>query len=534
MPKPPVDFTHDSACNGQIVNFTADAVITHIDSIVTWSWDFGDGSQPVTNAVTATHTYTAPGTYIATLTVVDHHGCINTVSHGVKVNPLPIPVFSWSTPSCSGNPVLYTDNSTVLPGYTGYVAKWLWDFGDGTTQLVTLPASPNVTHIFAGPGMTHTVRLTVWTSDSCSQYVEHVVVSIPSPVADFTSSAIHCNNQPVQFTDNSQTNGGGSISQWSWNFGDPGSGINNTSLLQNPVHTYLNSGSYQVLLIVTNLTGCVDSINKTVDFNVLPVADFHADTVCLHAITQFTDLSISNAANIITWSWDFGDGSALSQQQNPTHTYATSGLFNVKLSIVNSNGCTKDTTKSVLVNPLPDAAFSFSSPNCMGAVVQYTNLSTTAPGSLGSIVRWVWDFGDGTSTTILAPNNPNVSHTFAGTALSHVVRLTVTTSDGCSSFTEHTVNSIPSPVADFLFPEPFCSASSVQFTDNSQSNGGGSVISWHWDFGDPLSGLSNISTVQNPVHLFTAPAIYNVTLIISNAGGCPDTIQKPILISKQC
>ncbi len=531
LAKPALEFTHDSACNGQVVNFTADPLITHLDSIVSWSWDFGDGSVPVNNPVTATHTYTSPATYITTLTVVDHHGCINSVSHGVKVNPLPIAVFSWSSLTCSGNPVLFTDNSGLPLGYAGYVAKWLWDFGDGTTQLVILPGSPNVIHTFVGPGLSHTVRLTVWTNDSCSQFVEHVVVSIPGPVADYTTSAVHCSNQVLQFTDLTNPNGGGSISQWTWNFDDPGSGINNTSTLQNPQHTYNNAGSYQVSLIVTNLTGCNDTIRKTVDINVAPVADFHADTVCLYNPTQFTDFSTPNATNIITYSWDFGDGSAISNQQNPAHTYATSGIFNVKHTIVNSNGCTQDTTKPVLVNPLPNAAFSFNSQNCLGAAVQFTDLSTTPLGYPGSIIMWLWDFGDGTSTTILTPANPNVVHTFAGTALSHVVRLTVTTSDGCTGFTEHTVSSIPSPVADFGFPATNCTTPSVQFTDLSQTNGGGSILSWHWNFGDPVSGTNNISIIRNPVHFYTSPGIYNVTLIIINVSSCSDTIQKTITIS---
>ncbi len=483
------------------------------------------------NPVTATHTYTAPGTYTTTLTVTDHHGCMNSVSHGVKVNPLPIAQFSWSSPSCSGSPVHYTDNSSVPSGYTGYIAKWLWDFGDGTSQLVMLPASPNVTHTFIGPAMSHTVRLTVWTSDSCSQFIEHVVESTPSPTADFNFPIIRCKDQPVQFTDASNLNGGGALSSWSWNFDDPGSGINNTSNLQNPVHTYQNSGNYNVSLVVTNFSGCSDTIIKVVNINLVPVANFHADTACLNSSTQFTDLSIPNGGVIITYLWDFGDGSAVSHQQNPTHTYAFSGTFNVKLTVVNSNGCQNDTILPVLVNPLPIAAFSYSTPNCLGAVVQYTDLSTTPPGYLGSIVKWVWDFGDGTSVTILAPASPNVSHTFNGTALSHVVRLTVTTSDGCTSSAEHIVNSIPSPIADFGFPTLNCTERSVPFTDLSQTNGGGSIISWHWNFDDPISGLNNISTLQNPVHLFTGQGNYNVTLIIFNASNCSDTVRKTVTIS---
>jgi PKD repeat protein len=529
--KPTVEFTHDSACDDQVVHFAADPVITHYDSIVSWSWDFGDGSSPVTNPVTATHTYTAPGTYVTTLTVVDHHGCINSVSHGIRVNPLPFALFSWSSPTCSGSPVHFTDNSTVPSGYTGFIAKWLWDFGDGNTQLITLPASPNVTHTFVGNGLTHTVRLTVWTSDSCSQFIEHVINSIPGPTADFNTSAIHCTSSPVQFTDASQTNSGGSISQWQWNFDDPLSGINNTSALQNPLHTYLSSGTYHVSLIVTNLTGCTDTVIKTLDINVAPLADFHADTACLNSVTQFMDLSSPNGGTIITRTWDFGDGTALSHLQNPTHTYSLSGVFNVRLTVVNSNGCTKDTIKAVLVNPLPLAAFSYTTPNCLGAVVHYTNLSTTPPGYLGSIVQWVWDFGDGTSATIHAPANPDVSHTFAGTALTHVVRLTVTTSDGCSGYIEHTINSIPSPIANFGFPSLNCNAQAVQFSDLTNTNGGGAIVSWNWNFGDPVSGLNNISNLQNPAHLFSGPGVYNVSLIIANANSCTDTVLKTITIS---
>jgi PKD repeat protein len=531
LPKPPVEFTHDSACNEQIVHFVADAGITHIDSIVTWSWDFGDGSVPSYNPVTAMHTYPAPGTYIATLTLTDHHGCFNSVSHGVRVNPLPVPVFSWSTPTCSGSPVHFTDNSTVPSGYSGYIAKWLWEFGDGTSQLVVLPGSPDVNHTFVGPGMTHTVRLTVWTSDSCSQFVEYVIESVTSPVADFNFSAIHCTDQPVQFTDLTNINGGGGISQWNWNFGDPTSGINNTSSLQNPVHTFNNAGSYPVKLIVTNLNGCVDTIVKIIDVNATPVADFHSDTVCLHVPTQFTNLSSSNVPAILSYSWDFGDGSALSNLQNPTHTYALSGIFNVTLSIVNSNGCSKDTTKAVLVNPLPIVAFSFSSPNCFGAAVQYTDFSTTVPGYLGSIVKWVWEFGDGTLVTILAPANPDVSHTFVGTALSHVVRLTVTTSDGCTDNKEHTVNSIPSPIASFTYAGTSCTAQSVQFTDLSQPNGGGAVFSWFWNFNDPASGTSNTSSAQNPVHFFTGTGLYHVSLIVVTVNNCTDTVVRTIMVN---
>ncbi len=531
FPNPPVAFTHDTACLTFLTHFVADSTIMQLDSIVTWQWNFGDGSPFSTDPVSTSHLYTTAGTYLVTLTVIDHHGCINSISHQVKVNPLPIPQFSWSSPACVGSAIQYTDLSTVPSGYTGYIARWLWDFGDGTTQNIILPTSPNVSHIFLTGSVSHVVTLTVWTSDSCSAFISHTVTSIPKPIANFSASPTSCQGQPVQFTDLSQANGGGSITLWNWNFGDPASGLNNVSTVQNPAHTYSTAGTYTVTLIVQNSTGCLDTSVQSVTVNLLPVANFSADTVCLNNPTQFTDLSIANALTIVTYSWNFGDGSPLSSQQNPAHTYVTYGTFNVTETIVNSNGCTKDTTMQVLVNPLPIPAFSFSTPNCFGAVVNYTDLSSTVPGYLGYIATWVWDFGDGTNVTINYPGNPNVSHTFVGVVLSHTVRLTVTTSSGCTAFVTHVVNSIPAPIANFGFSSTNCLGQTVQFSDLSQTNGGGSLISWAWNFGDPASGVNNLSSAQNPIHTFTDTLTYNVTLIVTNTSGCTDTIVKSIKIN---
>jgi len=531
-PRPPVDFTYDSACLNQPVHFAADPMVTQIDSIAAWLWNFGDGTPPVSDPVSTSHIYPAVGVYTVTLTVTDVHGCTNFVTHTIRVNPLPLAAFTWDAPVCQGAAVQYHDHSSVSAIFSGYIAKWLWDFGDGTTQTVVLPASPDVSHVFVGNSLTHTVRLTVWTNDSCSAYIEHTVTSIPGPTADFDYSTVNCPDLAVQFTDQSQTNGGGNIT-WLWNFGDSGSGTSNISILQNPVHTYAAAGTYAVNLTVTNVNGCFDTITKSITINGKPVADFSADTACLGSPTTFTDLSDPiPPAVIISWSWNFGDGTPPNTQVNPVHTYSNSGLFTVTLTVTNSNGCVNSVAKQVLVNPLPTAAFSFTTQNCIGSPVCFTDLSTTPPGYLGQIVRWVWDFGDGTTQTVLSPANPDVCHTFVGGALANVVRLTVTTSDSCSHFVEHTVNSVPSPIAGFGYSTVNCAGQAVQFNDQSLLNGGGPVISWSWNFGDPVSGAQNTSTIQNPQHTFATSNTYSVTLVITNNAGCTDTIVKDIFINQ--
>jgi PKD repeat protein len=525
---PAPDFAADTACFGTPTQFT-DLTIPNAPSIIVYNWDFGDGTPP-SPLQNPAHTYATYGYFTVTLTVTNSNGCVNSISKQVLVNPLPIAEFSFSTPNCFGAVVNFTNLSSTVPGYLGSIVNWTWDFGDGTTTVVWFPGNPNVSHTFVGPALSHTVRLTVKTSDSCESWVEHIVTSIPSPVANFTYSGTSCADQVVQFTDLSQENGGGSIIFWYWNFDDPGSGSNNTSNAQNPLHVFTAPGTYDVMLIITNTSNCTDTIIQPVNVNLLPVANFTADTACLGNPTNFVDGSTPNAAGMSSWLWDFGDGTPTSGQQNPSHIYANYGYYTVTLTVVNTNGCVHTTSKQVMVRPLPIPEFSYSTPNCVGAVVQFTDLSTTVPGYLGPIQTWLWDFGDGTTTTVTWPANPNVSHTFVGGATSHTVRLTVTTVNGCTAFIEHIVNSIPSPLANFSFPNNNCADQAVQFTDISQPNGGGNIISWLWNFDDPPSGINNTSTAQNPIHYFTAPGTYDVVLIIANTSGCTDTVTYPVTV----
>jgi len=530
LPHPAVDFTHDTACINDLVTFMSDTALMDIGAVATWSWDFGDGTPVVTDPITTQHLYINPGVYTVVLTITDTSGCMNTVSHTLEVHPLPVPNFTWDAPNCQFTAVQFTDLSYIPSGFTGYISKWEWDFGDGNVQTILLPTSPNIQHTFTGPGTFFNVRLTVWSNDSCTAFIEKVVNLVPAPLANFSYSAVNCAGQTVDFTDLSQTNGGGNIVFWSWEFGDPGSGINNFSNLQNPSHTYAAGGTYPVRLIVTNVNNCVDTFDLNIIIGALPVARFLADTVCLGTPTQFTDSSLANAASIILYDWDFGDGTPHSSQANPSHTYANYGVYSVTLTVTNSNGCIHDTTLQVLVNPLPMAQFTYSAPNCQGAQVDFTDLSTTVPGYLGQIVEWYWDFGDGNNQTVLFPASPNVSHTF-GPGLSFTVTLTVTTSDSCEHSISHVINLIPAPVANFDYPPTNCENQLVQFNDLSQQNGGGNLTSWSWNFGDPASGINNVSSAQNPQHAFTTTGAFTVTLIVMNGSNCSDTIFKIVYIS---
>ena len=245
---PDVDFTtdSDSAC----VNATVDFYGLSTDAI-SWLWDFGDGGTSVLQD--PSHVYQSADLYTVTLTVVNLNNCSNSATHQVYVNPLPLAGFVFSTPACTGFPVDFTDLSSPV---SGYIEQWHWYFGDGSDTIVYSPDNPNVSHVYSAAG-SYSVSLTVTNSFTCIDSVSYDLSVIQGPEANFDYSGNTCQEAIIQFNDLSIAFQG-TIQSWLWQFGDPASGANNTSVLQNPTHVYDTAGSYDVSLAVTTNIGCTD------------------------------------------------------------------------------------------------------------------------------------------------------------------------------------------------------------------------------------------------------------------------------------
>ncbi len=510
----PVDFLYDNTCVNGSTNFYPNTAIMNVADITNWAWDFGDGIT--SNQQNTVHNYATSGSYKVTLTVTDLQGCTVSKTRTVVINPLPVAMFNTPAIPCVNAPVLFDD---VSASYTGFIAQWTWDFGDGTTQQVLHPANPDVLHLYAAPG-TYSVKLSIVSSDSCKAERTQNVVILPAPVANF-DFANTCQGSAVQFTNLTQTGGTGTMTGWAWNFGDAASGVNNTSTLQNPTHTYAATGTYQVTLTVSTANGCSSTLVKTVTITAAPYVEFTYDNSCVSSSTQFTPSTSINFANVASWNWSFGNG-ATSSVPNPTYTYTTPGTYIVTLTITNNEGCQSSISHSITIVPAPVANFSTSTPACSQQQVYFTNQSS-AP--LGYIMRWEYNFGDGTTMVVNYPANPNVSHTYS-TYGTFNVSLTVVTNDSCSATRTRSVEILQSPLANFYYTNT-CAGQPVQFNDISQGN----LISWSWNFGDSGSGSSNISTLQNPVHTYQQAGNYVVTLLIQNANNCIDTVMQTVTIA---
>ena len=347
------------------------------------------------------------------------------------------------------------------------------------------------------------------TPDGCSglQEIDFDLQVFDPPSADFTFTNSGCVTDTVFFFDNSNLNGRNAI-RWHWDFGD--SGIDS---IRNTQHKYALPGTYSVRYSLITDIGCIsDTAIKTVSVSAVPLARFGASIPdCVNKSITFTDSSLNNGSTLVRWYWNFGDGSPqviATSNSSQTHTYTSTGIFNVTLKVETSTGCQSVLfTLPVTIHPNPVANFSL--PNvCMPVgAAQFNDLSTISGGE--SIATWSWDFGDGGTSTVQNP-----LHNYSGLG-PYNVKLAVTSVNGCTHDTTKVLSSIyAEPQAAFTAPPEICLDDTAHFTDQSTAPNS-TVTRWLWDFGDGAT-----DTIQNPSHRYAAAGTYTVTLTVTSAIGC--------------
>ena len=488
-PVPVPAFSAPPVCFGMPTVFTSLSTISS-GFITGYQWGFGNGYSAST--LNPSYTYAYVGSYGVTLTVTSDAGCHASLTQYVTVYQVPIAAFS--TPAvCLNNASAFADHS--IPG-SGTITDWQWNFGDGSTSTLQSPG-----HNYSTAG-TYTSSLIVTTSHGCVDTVTHSVVVNGLPNAAFTTSNV-CDHAPVTVT-NSSTSNYGSITSYQWSMGD-GSTASNA----NPSHTYSDTGTYVMQLVVTSSLGCTDTITNPVQIYPVPVADFSTVAGCQNSTMPFTNLTTISSGNIVSYSWNFGDGTA-TVQANPTHSYTTTNTFNITLIATSDHNCRDTVNYPLTVYPLPVANFT-AMDACEGAQVSFVDNSTI---SSGSIMQWSWNLGDGSSSALSQP-----VHNYGTNGTFHVL-LNVTSDQGCNSTYTQNVNIFPMPQVAFTANEP-CFGSATQFYNQSTVNGGG-TFSALWDFGNGQTSTSN-----NPNLTFAAAGQQNVTLTVTTASGCVSTLTQP-------
>lgn len=310
------------------------------------TWDFGDGSSAFSRGAPGpmSHTYTAPGTYQVTLTLVDVYGNLSTTSQPVTILPAPRAAFT----SSSGNPQVNTpvsfDGSASSEPAPGKISSYSWNFGDGSSG-----SGQTVFHTYASPGV-YTVSLTVsdgTNNDTVSQLL--IVHGLPS--AAFAVPTVNrAAGSPISFDGSPSSEPNGSISTYSWNFGDGSPAVGGAK----PSHAYARAGTYTVRLTVADPFGNTATSAQTVTVtSVLTprIAVGTARPVAGAADSFGGAASTDVGASISSYNWNFGDG-ARGSGASVSHRYAKPGSYTVTLTTTDSAGATSATSTILSVrNP---------------------------------------------------------------------------------------------------------------------------------------------------------------------------------------
>ncbi|MDA0244655.1 MAG: M14 family zinc carboxypeptidase [Chloroflexi bacterium] len=453
-----------------------------------------DGIQATTNGTGQYQTGTAPGAYQFTASAEGY------APQTVNLNLLAGQVLQQDfalTPTCA----VWEDD--VESGTNGWTTQSPW--------AITTAQSHSPTHS--------------WTDSPGGNYGNNRNISLTSPIINLTGVG----NVQLNFWHRCDTEAG-------WDFCRVEVSTNGTTWTQLAQYDGANTVWEEVTLAAPQLNNQANArvrFRFTTDTNTVadgwyvddiqligtgvctvvptsPTAAFSSTTPdTLGETTQFTNTSTDANA----YTWDFGDGSAVSHAVNASHTYTATGTFSVTLMA--SDGVLTDTvTHEVVIEPVvvitPTAAFTSTSPTTLGTATNFTNLSADADS-------YLWDFGDGATSTAVHP-----SHTYTATGTFSV---TLLAGNGVLTDTvTHPLEVVPvgvlTPTAAFTLTTPLWLGETAVFTNTSTN-----AVTYTWDFGDG----SPLSTVPSPTHTYTTTGVFTVTLTAHN-GSVSHTTSHPLTV----
>ncbi len=482
-----------AVCSSHTVNFI-NTSIPNSSGASTYLWDFGDGNT--STLANPSHLYSTVGTYNVTLIITNASGCTNTlVKTGyIRSQNAPVANFASSTNTPCTAPATVNFNNLTTGG-----TSYSWTFGDGSTAVAINPSHP-----YAALG-TYTVTLVATGANGCKDTaVKPAFVVIGHPTASFTvSNSSICLGNAITFTNTSVP----ASSNTAWTFGD-GTASTTTS----PAHTYASAGVYTTKL-VSSAGACADSATQTITINAKPTVSFSANSTwsCTAPFTvQFTNSSTNSA----TQTWYFGDGTTQTTA-NPSHTYTATGVYNVKLVVTSSSGCSDSLTlPNYIAIGTPSTSFTPSLPNgnCIPATANF--LVSISPNITPT--SFSYNYGDGTTGT-------SATHVYT-TAGTYIITYTYTLAAGCTYTATTSIMTAVKPTAAFTAaPLTTCPATNVTFSNTSTG-----ATAYLWIYGDGLAG-----NTANPVHSYEITGTATVTLIAFGPGGCADTLTRPNYIAVQ-
>ncbi|MCW5907907.1 MAG: PKD domain-containing protein [Chitinophagales bacterium] len=565
---PVANFSATTVCVGNPTTFTD--LSTPAGGVNAWAWDFDNNGTPDALTQNPTHTFPAAGTYPVRLAVT-WPPCIDDTTINVTVSPAPNSTFTATSPLCVGtnSTITYTGNApanatynwnfdggTVVSGSGQGPYSVNWSTGGTknitlsvsvgscvssvtTVQVVVNPfpgttVSPNVAICTGGStvltasggnsytwdpptGLSSTTGATVTASPTntttytvtgvnanCTSPATVTVTVTPVPTSPFSVTSPVCTgqNSTITYTGNASSN-----ATYNWNF-NGGTIVSGSG--QGPYTVNWATTGVKNITLTVDENGCTSGLTtNNITVTPGPTATFTATSP--HCIGQNSTITYSGTGTgSATYTWNFDGGTVVSGSgQGPyTVNWATAGTKNVTLT-VSETGCFSNSAVSVVINAIPAATFTASSPVCTGQ-----NSTVTYTGTAPANANYTWNFDGATIVSGSGQGPYTVNWTSSG-----VKNLTLTVDDnGCVSppgSATVTVNDIP--VSDAGADVSFCSGNNVQIGTAPNPS-----YTYLWQ---PATGLNNTSAANPTVTLTNTTnvaAVSNYT-VTTSANGCSST-----------
>jgi gliding motility-associated-like protein len=516
---PNVDFTVSDTVG--CINFRPVFTNISLNSAQTrWDFNINNGFQYVSGAnviTTPNNTYNTTGYFGVSMINIDANGCRDTITKPnlIKITRAIAAMNVSDTVFCIPHTVNFTNQST---GVLSNIVQSIWNYGDGSPADTTQHAS----HQYTTTGV-YRPLLTVVNQYGCRDTISRrVLANRIIAAASFDDST--CVGAVNLFTN--QSTGINQVYQWHF----PG-GVPSFSTGRNVNVVYHQEGSYPVMLVVRDISGtCRDTLRDTIHvYN--PIANYglsqkYASCPNPPFLVHFYD---SSRNDIHSWEWDFGDGTPVSNLQNPSHYYYRAGTFPVRLTVRTNNGCQSTVIKDTVKIDGPYATMTFAPlPGiCPCDSVEFTINTVNASQAI---------LLDGQNPPYSFPpispigtfDNPTVLRRKVQFCTSGRANAQVLVSDGqgCNVLLQPMAVLIDTPSTQFSYTNNVCDSGTVCFTDNSMFfTPGTEFASRVWNFGDGTT-----DTVANPCHFYSAPGDYMVTLTVFNNLGCSMSKTKKIHI----
>lgn len=504
--KPEAGFDHTAVCFKQTTAFADTSKVTSPDTILSYSWDFGDGSTHIIK--NPTYTYATSGSFTVQQIVTTNAGCMDTAEQQVTVNPLP-EVFIEAQEACFGQPSRFKDTSRIeLPDT---IQTRLWHLGDGSTA-----SSRNISYIYGVSG-NFNLKLILTSGNGCIDSATAVAVVHKKPSPDFVTGNV-CIGQNSRFVRIPSTDPPDNELKYTWfdNYSLKSSDTLYSSVLA-------GAGDHTITLVATTNKNCRDSMVQTATVFSKPALQFNLDpnvprndSIQCFSTNKFTFNYAFGAgqSQSVNAFWKWGDGTTSPFAMN-SHSYSTQDTFTVKFIGITNQNCSDSASSKVIVRGLVTpqiAKLGFCTPD---SIIFYDSGSV----STSNLIVRNWKFSSGNTAV-----GDSIAQWIVSTGPVDAT-YTVMNAEGCIDSVTRSFTFTSYPVISFLVSGslPFCPGDSIQV----RADGGDSI---KWLFDNDTTRTRRFYTAgfykvlaYSGIHCTSQDSFQVITFAPANIQASPDT-----------